>query len=101
MNFLKGLGISVKVAALAFLAALAVMAAKRQKDSANKWKDKALDIELGRVDMGTTTAASASTQAKLHDNKAKEIKKKAEARIDAMGGKDDEIADILDSWTKP
>ena len=98
MNWLKGLGISVKVASLAFLAALAVMAAKRQKASAEKWHDKAVDIELGKVTEGTTTAKAASTQAKLHDNNAKAIKKKAEARITKMGGQDNEISDILDSW---
>ena len=99
--WLSGLGISLKVGVLAMLAALAVMAAKRQKANAEKWHDKAVDVELGKVKSGTMTAKAASTQAKLHDNKAAEIKKKAEARIDAMGGKDDEIADILDSWTKP
>ena len=100
MTWLKGLGISVKVAALAFLAALAVMAAKRQKASAEKWHDKAVDIELEKVTAGTTTAAAASTQAKLHDAKADEIKKKAEVRIGQMGDNDDEISDILDRFRK-
>ena len=98
MNWLKGLGISAKVAALAFLAALAVMAAKRQKDAADKWKDKATDIELGNVIKGTTTARAASTQAKLHDAKADEIKKKAVARIDQMGESDEDVKDILKRW---
>ena len=91
MNWIKGLGISVKVAALAFLAALAVFAAKRQKASAEKWHDKAVDVELGKVKSGTMTAKAASTKAKLHDAKADEIKKKAEARITEMGGKDNII----------
>ena len=98
MNWLKGLGISVKVAALAFLAALAVMAAKRQKANAEKWHDKAVDVELGKVKSGTMTAAAASTQAKKHDSKAKEIKKKAETRITQMGNQDEDVADVLARW---
>ena len=100
MNWLKGLGISVKIAALAFLAVLAVMAAKRQKATADKWKDKAVDIELGNVVKGVETAAAASMQAKLHDAKANEIKSKAEAKIKAIGDKDDEISDILDRFRR-
>ncbi len=98
MNWLRGLGISAKVAALAFLAVLAVMAAKRQKMTADKWKDKAVDIELGNVVKGVETAKAASIQAKLHDAKADEIKKKAEARITQMAGKDEDVKDILKRW---
>lgn len=98
MNWLKGLGISLKVAGLAFLAVLAVMAAKRQKMTADKWKDKAVDIELGNVVKGTTTARAASTQAKLHDNIAKDIKAKAEAKIDKIGDQDEDVKDILARW---
>ena len=98
MTWLKGLGISVKVAALAFLAVLAVMAAKRQKDQADKWKDKAVDIELGNVVKGVETAKAASTQAALHDNNATAIKKKAEARITQMGSQDEDVADIIRRW---
>lgn len=98
MNWLRGLGISVKVAALAFLAVLAVMAAKRQKATAEKWHDKAVDIEMGNVIKGTTTARAASTQAKLHDNKAKDIKAKAEARIGQMGDQDEDVKSVLARW---
>ena len=98
MDWLKGLGISVKIAVLAFLAALAVMAAKRQKATANKWHDTAVDIELGKVSRGTTTAKAASTQAKLHDAKADEIKAKAEAQITKMGDQDEDVKDILARW---
>jgi len=98
VKWLKGLGISAKVALLAFLGVMAVMAAKRQKGIADKWKDKAVDIELGNVKKGTLTAKAASTQAKLHDNKAKAIKEKAEARVKQMGGQDEEVSDILDAF---
>ena len=98
MNWLKGLGVSIKVAVLAALAVMAVMAAKRQKEQADKWKDKATDIALGNVIKGTTTAKAANSQAKLHDAKAKEIKKKAEDRITQIGEKDEDVKDILARW---
>ena len=98
MIWLKGLKVSTKIAWAAFLLALTVMAAKRQKANANKWHDKATDIELGNVIKGTTTARAASTQAKLHDAKADEIKAKAVARIDQMGDQDEDVKDILARW---
>ena len=73
MNWLKGLGISVKVAIGALLMALAVMAAKRHKDNADKWRNKAVNIENGFVVKGIETVAAANTQAKIHDNMAKAI----------------------------
>ena len=98
MNWLKGLGISVKVAVTALLMAMAVMAAKRHKDNADKWRNKAVEIENGYVIKGVETASAASTQAKIHDNKAKDIKKKAEAKITQMGDKHEDVADILKRW---
>ena len=70
MNWFKGLGISVKVAVVAFLGVMAVMAAKRQKAAAGKWQDTAVDIETKLVTAGTMTAAAASEKAKVHDDKA-------------------------------
>lgn len=98
MNWLKGLGISVKVAVTALLMAMAVMAAKRHKAEANKWKITAIDIKQGNVDKGTMTAKAANSQAKIHSAKAKDIKKKAEARAKQMGGQDEEISSILDQF---
>lgn len=98
MNWLKGLGLSLKVAVIAFLGVMAVMAAKRQKAIAHKWQTEALDIELGLVKEGTLTAAAASTQAKLYDNRANDIKEKAKARVKQMGNQDEEISDILDQF---
>ena len=100
MNWLKGLGISIKVAIGALLMALSVMAYQRQKGAAEKWHDKAVDLETGKVRDATITAAAASTQAKFHDNKAKEIKQKAEAQAVTMGGKDEDVASILDQFSK-
>jgi len=100
--WLKGLGISVKVAVIAFLGVMAVMAAKRHKTTANKWHDKAVDIELDNVKAGTMTATAANTQAKKHDAIAHDIKAKAVARVKAKGGKDErideDISDILDQF---
>ena len=79
MSWLKGLGISAKVAALAFLAVLAVMAAKRHKDNALKWQQTAIDVKNKDVDTGTMTAKAANSQARVHNARAKEVKKKADA----------------------
>lgn len=98
MNFLKGLGVSVKVAALAFLAVLAVMAAKRHKDTARKWQLTALDVKNEDVETGTMTAKAANSQAKLHNAKAKEIKKKAQERVESMGGADEDVKTILSQF---
>jgi hypothetical protein len=102
MNWFKGLGISFKVAALAFLAALAAMAVARHKREADKWKDKSTDIALGNVIKGTTTARQANAMAKQHEDRAKQIKDKALARAKERGGKDErideEVSDILDQF---
>jgi len=98
MNWLKGFGISVKVAIGALLMALAVMSAKRHKDSADKWRNNAVEIVNGFVIKGVQTASAANTQAKIHDEKAKQIKAKAEARITQMGDKHEDVADILSRW---
>lgn len=100
MQWLKGLGISVKVAVTALLMAMAVMAAKRHKDNADKWRNTAVEIENGYVVKGIETAAAASSQAKLHDERATAIKEKAEACITQMADKDEDVADILDRWGK-
>ncbi len=98
MNWLKGLGISVRVAIGALLMALAVMAAKRHKDTADKWRNNAVEIENGFVVKGIETAAQANTQAQIHDQKADRIKEKAEAHAKNMGGKDEDIGSILDQF---
>jgi len=100
MNWLRGLGISLKVAIGALLMTLAIMSARRAKDTADKWRNNAVEIENGYVIKGVETASAANTQAKIHDNKAKQIKAKAEARITEMAGKDEDVADILDRWGK-
>ena len=98
MNWIKGLSSAVWIGILGFLAAMALVAAKRQKDIADQWKDKAIDIELGNVVKGTETAQAASSQAKIHDARADEIVAKAEARIDAIGGQNEDISVLLDRW---
>lgn len=98
MGWLKDAGKALWMAVLAFLAFLAVMAASRQKKSADAWKDKAVDIETGNVVKGVETAKAAMTQAQLHEQKAEAIKQKAEARINKIGEKDEATRDILDRW---
>ncbi len=99
MNWLKGLGISVKVAALAFLAALAVMAAKYQKDRADKWVKRSEDEKEADVQAGTRKAQQSLTQAKLHENKAAKAKEAATKSIDAIGRSDETLAEIVSGWS--
>ena len=80
MKWIKGLGSSLWVGILAVGAAMAAFAAMRHKQTADKWRDKAVDIETGNVVKGVETAKAANTQAKLHDNKAKALEKKAKER---------------------
>ena len=97
MNWIKGLSSAVWIGILGFLAAMALAAAKRQKDIADQWKDKAIDIELGNVVKGTQTAQAASSQAKIYDARAKQIKAKAEAR---KAQQNKSIESLIDKWKK-
>ena len=101
MIWLKTTWSGISVAILAALAVFAVASAQRQKDSAKKWQLKAVDIEHGKVKKSIITAEAANTKAKLHNAKAGELKKKAEARITKIGEANEDVADILDRWSKP
>lgn len=100
LNWLKAAWTPIAAAGLAALAILAAMSAARHKTTAQKWRDKAVAIEEGNVVKGVETAAAASTQAALHDNKAKKRNTAAEVRITQIGKKNDSIADILDNFRK-
>ncbi len=101
MKWLKATGSAISVAFLAALAVFAVFSAQRQKAQARKWQGKAEDIEAGNVVKGIEMAEAASAQAKLHEARAKEKKAKAEQRITQIGEKNEDIASILDNWSKP
>jgi len=98
MSWLKAAWAPVAALGLAALAILAVMSAARQRATAERWRDKAVSIEEGNVSRGTLTAAAANTQAKLHDNKAKERNDKAKARRAQIRKKNESIANIVDNW---
>lgn len=100
MTWLRTVWSSISVALLAALAVFAVASAKRQKSSAKKWQETAVDIESGKLKDATVTAEAANTKAKLHDAKANKLKAKAEKRITDIGNKDEDVADILDRWSK-
>lgn len=98
MTWIRTSWTAISAGFLVFLAIFAVASARRQKTIARKWQDKSVDIEQGRVTAGTLTAKAASSQAKLHDAKADEIKAKAEKRITQIGEKDEDVKDILARW---
>ena len=85
---------------LAVLAVMAVNAARREKKKAEKWQEKAVSIEEGTVTDSLETANAASTQAKLHEQRARDRKEKAEARLNQIGEVDEDVADILDRWSR-
>ena len=99
MSWLKKVGASISVAFVFALAVFAAMSAQGYKNKAKKWADKSVDIEEGKVEAGTTTAAAASLQAKVHETRADERKAKAEARITRIGAKNENIGSILDKWS--
>ncbi len=101
LDWLKAAWAPIAAAGLAALAILAAMSAARHKATAQKWRDKAVAIEEGNVVKGVETAAAASTQATLHDNKAKKRSTAAEARITQIGAQNEPIADVIDNWRKP
>ena len=98
MTWLKGLGSSVWIGLLGFLAAMAAVSAARNSAEAEKWKKKADDETEKDVQAGTRKAQQHLTQAKLSENKAAEAKKKASERIDAIGRKDETLAEIVSGW---
>ena len=99
--WLRASWVAISTAGLAFLAILAAMQYARQKNEAQKWRDKAVAIEEGNVVKGIETAEQANTQAALHDARADERNEKATARISQIGDKNEPIADILDNWRRP
>lgn len=99
-DWFKAAWAPIAAAGLAALAILAAMSAARHKATAQKWRDKAVAIEEGNVVKGVETAAAASSQAALHDVKAKDRNTAAEARITQIAGKNESIESILDGWSK-
>ncbi len=100
LDWFKAAWAPFAAAGLAALAILAAMSAARHKATAQKWRDKAISIETGNVIKGVETAAAASSQAALHDEKAKARNTAAEARRSQIREKNEPIANVLDNWRK-
>ena len=98
MTWLKGMGGAILAAGAMFLAAMAVASAKRQHNSAQKWKDHAVEAAEADVANNLGSAKAALTQAKLHDARAKEAKERARVRLDNIGKRDDDISTIVSGW---
>lgn len=98
MNWLKTSWNAISAALLTALAIFAVASAQRHKKTARKWQDKATEIEQGNVVDGLQKAEQATTQAKLHEEKSRQIKKLAEDKIDRLAKKDEDISEILARW---
>jgi len=98
MNWLKGAGGAVLTAILAFLAAMAVADARRQKAAAQKWKDKAVNDAEADVEGHIVSAKASLSQAKLHGAKAKAAEEKARKKLDSIGKQNDDMATIVSGW---
>ena len=98
MNWLKATWAAVGTAFLAALAIFAAMSAQGHKRSARKWQEKATDAEEQDIANQAEVAKAANEKAAQHHLRADERRAKAEERINSIGAKNEEIADILDRW---
>ena len=99
MIWLKGLGSSVWIGILGFLAALAAVKVAHSASQAEKWKKRADDEKEADVQAGTRKAQQSLTQAKLHEARAAEAKKKATQRIDEIGKSDETLSEVVAGWS--
>lgn len=100
-KWLGTLGSGLVVALLALLAFLAAARATRERASAEKWKQRAVAEAESNVQDEVVRAKASFSQAKLHDARAEEAATKTKARLDAIGKRDENMADIVDGWRKP
>lgn len=98
MNWLKSVWAASGTAILAVLAIFAVMSAQRAKATAEKWQGKAVDIEKGNVVKGVNSAKAANSQAKVHEQKAKDRNEKAEARLKQIKESNEPVSSVLDQF---
>ncbi len=100
IDWLKTAGGAFIAAVLAFAAFFAVQRQAAQRRNARKWQAKA-DAEAEAATQGSIDRANtALAKAKRHDDRANELAERSRARIDALGERDENMADILDSWRK-
>ncbi len=100
MSWLKTTSGAVLAAIGMFLAAMAVANARRQKTSADRWKNLAVDGAEADVKNNLGSAAAALSQAKRYDARAKQAKEAARKRLDKIGGRDDDMGSIISGWSK-
>ena len=101
LTWIKSLGSGLIVAVLGLLACMAAAKAGREKASARTWKERAVLEAESDVQEEVDRVKASLSQAKLHDARAKEAKKKTKARLDAIGKRDENMADIVSGWRKP
>lgn len=101
IKWLSGLGSALAAAAIAFLAFMAINQRTGYKRTANKWRQRAEDELVSGRDDALERAKSARRQAGQHERLADEARGKAEKRIDELGKKNEDVADIVSRWRKP
>ena len=101
MTWLKSIGSALVAAAIAFGIFMAANAASNERRKARQWQERALDEVEASLTDDIELANAALTQAKLHDAKAEEAIAKGKARLDKLGSRHEDVADIVDRWRKP
>lgn len=96
--WLRRFASSIAIGVLAFLAYRAAQQVSGHKQSADRWKQVAVDAEESDIAESLVSAKAAMTQAKKHEAEADRIKQKAEERIAKVATSDDTISDIVDRW---
>ena len=99
MKYLKSIWTASGTAILAALAIFAAMSAVRSKASADKWAEKALEIEEGNVTKGTMTAKKANGKASMHAFNAREKDKKTQKRLEQIKESNEPVSNILDQFS--
>lgn len=98
MNWLKSSWAALLAAAAMFFAAMAVAKARREKASADKWKEQAVKVAEADVVDKVASAKIALAKAKTYDKRATEAKETARAQLDKVGKRDEDMAAIVSGW---
>ena len=96
LSWLKQFGAAIIAAGLMFLGFMAVAKSNRHKAKAEKLEQRATQD----INRDVQAADKALKRAKIHAEKAETIKSDAEAKIDAMANKDEDMGDIISRWKR-
>lgn len=97
-DWLKRLWQPIAVAVAAFLAVMAARRIAGHSAAADRYAELAAEANQRDVENAFDKYQRASRLAKTHRQRAVDIRRQTEKRIDDIAKSDDEIADIVDRW---